>query len=223
MAMRTAAAVWIACVLVCPAVRATFVEDFDDLDGWTADGDVSPIGGTVLMGDAVPSESYLYRAVAVGMGAFTIEFDFLNGLNAPADASAFPDTFFASLYFVDDPASFDLLGGIFADAQPLFDLDPSGYFNVSGIVSPSSAGGEWQHFTLSFVSHHQYVVPTFELFNLDIAESSGSVALDNLRIGSIQPSPVVPEPTTLMLLPSGIAILTAMSRLRCKVGDRANS
>ena len=211
------ALLWFVATLVAAPCAALPVENgtFDaGLTGWTSQGDVTAVTHASL-GDDGSIYSLLYQAVALGPGSYRLEFDFL-GMLAPS-ASAFPDTFYAALYFIDDPALFDLAATppVFDDVSPLFDLDASGPSNVDGILSPSAIGGDWNHFAFNFTNNYAYGIPVFEFFDFDGIGDNGEVRIDNVSLSRRQV--VIPEPATLALAAIGMAGIAAARRR----GDRA--
>ncbi|MBN1627718.1 MAG: PEP-CTERM sorting domain-containing protein [Deltaproteobacteria bacterium] len=189
------------------------------LDGWTGYGDVSAVTDTdtsnsyAVIGDNNYIWSYLYKPTNLEpTNYYTIEFDFANELsNVPYDDDpAFLDTFYASLYFINDISQFDLFFS-FKDSLPLAEMDAYGVFNdFGGNIGPSSKGEGWQHYSISFYNEYDYVIPTFELIDWNWKNDDSHVFIDNV---SINP---VPEPATLFLLGPGLAGLGVFSRKRKK-------
>lgn len=179
---------------------ATIVNETFDAGtiGWTTSGDV---GGTTdaYLGDTNTDYSLLYQGFAIAPGTYRIEFDYLNVMSSevPADLAAFPDVFFASLYFTNDLGTFDLAGNVYDDVDFLLDLDSTGAYNVAGTLSPSALGGNWTHFSYDFTNSYAYVIPLFELFDFNTITSDSQTRLDNVMI--CQTTQVVPEPATLTL------------------------
>lgn len=196
-----------ACLAAFPAAATVVNGDFSSgLGSWTASGDVSAVTEATL-GDNGEVYSYLYQAVALAPGQYRIEFDFQNLLSSDlaADPNAFPDAFFASLYFTNDLGTFDLAGGVFDDVAPLVDLESTGPVNVAGVLSPSVVGPGWTHFALDFTNSYSYVIPVFEMLDFNFASGDSSVSLDNVSIAQDPTVVPVPEPATLTLLGMGIA------------------
>ena len=189
-----------------PVVNGTFDSG---LAGWTTVGDVQAVTDASL-GDNGVDYSLLYQGVALAPGTFRLEFDFMNLLSADVSEDfAFPDVFFASLYFTNDLGTFDLANAVFDDVAPLMDLDASGPSNVAGTVGASALGPDWAHFTFDFSNSYAYVVPVFELLNFNFLADS-EVRLDNVAISQV--ATVVPEPASLSLLVMGLAACAAVRR-----------
>ena len=200
------------CLAAFPCGATVINGDFSaGLTGWTSVGDVQGVTDAVL-GDTNADYSLLFQGVALTPGSYCLDFDFLNGLSSdvPVGTFAFPDTFFASLYFINDLPSFDLNGSVFDGVDALMDLDASGPSNVNGTLSASSLGSEWTHFSYHFTNNYAYVIPTFELFNFNGISSDSQVRLDNVAISECA---VVPEPATMTLSAMGLLGLAA-SRFR---------
>jgi hypothetical protein len=198
------------------------------LAGWNSDGDVTvdALAEEAILGDdgiyfGFLTGGALFQAVNTGPGTFVLEFDFLNALASAPQGSpfVFPDTFFASLYFTDDLGSFDIVGGMFDDVLPLFDLDHTGPFGVTGGASltPSTAKGTgWSHFSLTLSSVYTFAVPAFELADLDFIAANSSVRVDNVAMGVAS----VPAPASLGLLGLGLGGMVLAFRTRRRQADK---
>jgi hypothetical protein len=165
---------------------------------------VTVSSGEAILSDGSGLNSRLFQGVGLAAGQYTVEFDFLNQLSAEVPPGSFLDTFFASLYFIDDINLFDLDALAFDDALPLFDLDAGGPFLYQGSVGSSSLGNDWSHYTAVFNNTFNYAIPTFELFNLNSIDDDSRVLIDNVVINAVPPNSV-PEPATLGLLIAGLS------------------
>lgn len=181
--------------------------DFSDgLTSWTTEGVVTAAGGTAVLTDQVQPTSLLFQPVALTPGTYLFQFDVFSNLAPGPGTGSFPDTFFASLYFTSDPNTFDIRSGSFSDVTPLLDVDADGYVPAVGAVAPSPLGGDWVRYTVTFENTYSYVVPAFELADIDGTAGNSEVRIDNVSI-------VVPEPSTLLLAMAGLAVL-AVRRAR---------
>ena len=185
--------------------------DFSNgLTGWTRAGDVSITANEeAAVGDNSETWSALYQPMKLAPLTYTIEFDFLNNLSREVPDGTFLDTFYASLYFIDDITQFDLLSLHCDDWQPLADMDSSGVFNsYGGSIGSSTKGQDWLHYSMSFENAYAYVIPTFELSDFNFFDNDSEVFIDNVRINP------VPEPATILLLGAGLAGLGGFLRKR---------
>lgn len=209
----------------CVPSRAALVNgDFSaGLVGWSAAGNVQPMAGTAAFGDGEDgSGAALYQIVSLTPGQYCFSFDFRNGLSDSVPTGAFPDSFFVSLYFVDDPGDFDLSDNL--PAQAVLGLDYSGVLTGQGILSASLLGTDWTHLDFLFTNSFAYVTPYFELFDLNFIGSDSGVWVDNVCFRPVET--VVPEPPSHLLAAFGLMILFgcqfAFSRVpgRCVSGRR---
>jgi len=178
-----------------------------DLSGWQIRGAIAGSNGISVITDENATVSRLYQPVAAPKsGAFEIRFDFRNALSSSAPPGTFPDTFFATLYFTNNPATFDIGTGMFERAISLFDLDANGPFNVNGTLGVSSKGAGWSLFTRSFDNVHGFIVPAFELRDLNFVNNDSAVAIDNVVM--------IPEAQSWLLGGGGLAALAGRHRMR---------
>jgi hypothetical protein len=182
--------------------RAAVIDgDFSNgVTGWTTIGDVQVINGEAVLGDNNQTYSLLYQGVAIGTGLYFLDFDFKSGLSRTVPDLSFPDSFFASLYFINDLSQFSLdpLNPIFDDDMALFDMDYSGIYTINGAIGPSTKGPDWLHFDVTFQNTYGNAIPVFELFDMNFINNDSIVLLDNVSLE------VVPEPSTMFLLGSGL-------------------
>ncbi len=202
--------------LALPIVNGDFSSG---LSGWTQGGDVSVnSSGEAVLSDENNWYSWLYQGAALSPSTYTIEFDFQNNLSGviPDDPPwAFFDTFYASLYFTDDMASFDLTASVYDEAHSLFNMDYNGVFDddfnpgtTNGTLSSSSKGDDWTHFSFTFQTSYAYAIPVFELYDYNYLFGDSQVLIDNVSIAP------VPEPATILLLGTGLVGLVSIRRRR---------
>jgi hypothetical protein len=128
----------------------------------------------------------LHQIMQAPLGPTLVEFDFLAGLADAVEGGSFPDAFFASVYFTDDPAQFDLANKVYAGALPLVDLDANQTDAHGGTLASSGLGGSWRHYSAIVDNRHAYIVPVFELFGLNGVGGDSQCVVDNVA--------AVPEP-----------------------------
>lgn len=197
---------------------AVILEDFaTGLGGWQVSGDVLEESGVAVLGDDGAYYSSLYRETVLGVEDFTFEFDFLNGLSSDTSIG-FPDTFYGTLYFVNDISTFDLNTLSFDDALATLSVDYSGLFENHGTIEASALGGNWLHFSMHFSNTHNYVIPTFEFFDFNFLDGDSTFAIDNVSITEADPVPI-PEPATITILAAGLAGLAFRKRREGQSAD----
>ena len=185
------------------------------LTAWTSMGAVDASSGAAVLSDTdsmLDGYASLYQGVALAPGDYVLDFDFSPALTAQFGQDMFPDTFFATLYFVDDLSQFDLASLSFDDALNLADLD-AGSADYHGATITSSRSG-WLHYELQFSSAYHYVIPTFELWNLNGTLGDSGLSLDNVKISSAVPVEPVPEPASVILLGSALCSGIFLGRAR---------
>jgi hypothetical protein len=219
---RAFVVLWALVILIFPSANVSHANlmnrDFSaGLNSWKFEGDVQSINEEAVLGDEGATWSLLYQPIALNPSKYTLEFDFANLLSSEPDDSspyfAFFDTFYASLFFVNEISQFDLYSSDYDDSIALFDMDISGVFNNNGTVGPSSKGQDWLHFSIAFENNYNYVIPTFELLDFNFIDNDSEVILDNVDINP------VPEPATLLLFGSGLAALTGLARKKRKISS----
>jgi hypothetical protein len=151
---------------------------------WKTAWHVGGSDGALSLSDAAAPQAFAYQVVPLaGATNLTVEFDFHNGL-APTNApGAFRDSFYASLYEVNDPAGFVLEHDRFGGACGMMDLDASGAFDVHGSVTNSIKGAGWQHFAGNFGASCSNAVIVFELYDLNLSAGDSTVRVDNVVVG----------------------------------------
>jgi hypothetical protein len=181
------------------------------IQNWSAGGNIEANNEEAILGDNNQIYSFLYQGVRHAPGLYAIEFDFLNTLSdtVPSDPFVFPDSFFASIYFVNEISQFDLGNAQYENAITLFDLDYSGAFNLNGTISSSLKGPEWSHFATTFTNKYDYIIPAFEIFDFNFENNDSRIFLDNVRIQ--ENLNVIPEPSTFFLLGGGLFVLLTES------------
>ena len=197
---------WISCFVVSTVLLAVSANaaplngDFSaELQHWTWSGDVNVEGGTAFIADTDPDAApsgRLYQSVALASGLYTLEFDFHDALSAEVSSGTFADAFFSSLYFIDDILSFDIDGGVFDSSLSLIDADSASTDVLIGTVSESDKGEGWSHYVLNFSNNFEYVVPVFELFDLNLTGNDSSAAIDNVEISAYDFCPEDPDKTS---------------------------
>lgn len=180
---------------------------FDEgLNGWEIRGAVIGSSGLAILTDQNVSKSLLDQPVGATSRVYEVQFDFRNALSNNVPTGTLADTFFATLYFTDNLATFDIDGGVFDHAIQLFDLDSTGPFNVNGTIGPSSKGTGWSLFTLFFQNTNSFIAPAFELRDFNFLNNDSAVAIDNVLL--------VPEPGAWLLTSAALVGLTARHRMR---------
>jgi hypothetical protein len=180
---------------------------FDEgLGGWEIRGAVAGSTGIADITDENATVSMLFQPVVATPEKFAVAFDFRNALSPTVPVGRLADTFFATLYFTNTPATFDISTGNYDRAVPLFDLDANGAFNVQGTFSPSSKGADWMRFTAIFDNVHADIVPAFELRDLNLINDDSAVAIDIVILFPI------PEPARGTLAAMGAGVLIGRRR-----------
>ena len=203
-------------VLFAQASQAVVLNgDFSNgLADWTTEGSVTTtVSQEARLGDDDPFYGILFQGVPLDSGRHTLSFDFDGSqLSSTVPGGAFPDAFFASLYFIDDLPSFSLdpFDPVFDDVIALFDLDHSG---VTCFGSPgpcagrvTDIGNSWLNYSVGFTNAFQHVIPVFELYDGNFIVDS-ALLLDNVEIAAA----AVPVPGTLLLV-GGMLMMTRRGR-----------
>ncbi len=151
----------------------------DGLNGWLFQGGVSVQNQEALISDS-SSSNHLYQSIATTPGEYTLSFDFFSGISNTSPQNAFYDTFFSSIYFTNNAAIFDVDSLQFNSSLALFDYDDYGINLHNGFLSNSSKGPDWFRFQITFNVNNNFVLPFFELFNLNAVSGDSSVRIDNV-------------------------------------------
>ena len=152
----------------------------EGLARWTAQGDVTVSAGTAQLGDRSGSGSRLYQVLRLG-GPSVLSFEW-NGILSPVvPLGRAPDTFFATLYFLNQRDSFSPTPGGFQFAQQLLDQDRDGVSLVTGTTTPGSRAG-WTRFSLNLDQRSSYVAPVFELFGDNLIGNDSVALLDHMKL-----------------------------------------
>jgi hypothetical protein len=163
---------------------------------WETAGSVDPLGGFAILSDTGAERSLLFQVAATSGGHQQIGFDFLNATSPTAAEGTLPDTFFASLYLVPDPALFDPAGGTGFDlAIPLVDIDAAGLANVqpTARTRQSAIDRRFTRFTATFDNPlGLFVAIVFDLVDLNFVGTDSTVAIDNVAIDAAPPEPDTP-------------------------------
>jgi hypothetical protein len=193
------------------AYALPYFDNFNDgnLDGWTPVGATASGGWAVLTDSA--DEAYLYHQQPLALtspgdlvnGHYWFHFDFNNTFGTPGQGNS--DLFAVSLCFTNsaDPvSSFDnlwslpsVIGVMDEDYTSISnygnpgDMEPGTYYDGPTSVSPLGEG--WTRYWLGFDTTSSYVIPVFELFNLNGTAGDSTVQIDNVG---------VPEPLSMVML-----------------------
>ena len=153
------------------------------LQSWKTAWHVTAADGEVLLADTAAPHAFAFQAIPCGTGStLTVAFDFRNSLAATNAAGTFRDSFYASLYEVDDPAGFVLEHDKFGASRGLMDLDAGGPFDVHGAVTNSAKGAGWSRYSGTFSATCSNVVVVFELYDLNLSPGDSAVRIDNVVV-----------------------------------------
>jgi hypothetical protein len=184
-ATRVRCCLWVASLAI-PLLATAGIRNGDFHQGlvcWKTAWHVAVADGELQLSDTSASHAFAFQALACPTGAaVTVEFDFFNALAATNAAGTFRDSFYASVYQVNDPAGFVLEHDKFGASRGLMDMDAGGPFNVHGSVTNSVKGAGWSHFSGAVSATHSNVVIVFELYDLDLAPGNSAVRVDNVTV-----------------------------------------
>jgi hypothetical protein len=170
---------------------------FDNgLDGWMRAGAVFDTGQQGVITDQTTARALLWQAVMLPPAAYVIQFDVLHtGLARVGDPGTLPDTFFATLYFTPNPGVFDPVNVAgFTAAMAIADLDFTGVtaLGPGAATGPSPKGLSYLRVTMPFEVVSGFVVPLFEVNNLNFVTADSVAAVDNVSISAVpEPAPVL--------------------------------
>ncbi len=185
---------------------------------WFYGGDVEVnYHSSAVLGDNETAWSYLYSLYYLNPGRYQVSFDIKNELSPipygnDSPPYAFLDSFYASIFFRDDPGTPEPEQGY--QLIPLFDLDANGITNNCGDISASSLGSEWLHFSMTFENTHHYVAPVFELFDWNYNSDDSHVTVANICVSQ------VPLPSSLILFSGALSLLFWRRNLGSKAFHR---
>lgn len=171
--------------------------------GWITQGSVFAPAGVASLGDDTTTRTFLYQVVPVSGGTYSLSFDVNPSLSPNIAPGNFLDSFFSSVYFTDTPGAFDLIGNTgFSGVQQVADLDASGIVSLGSGVTFAPAPGEpgFTRYTVILSTPASYLVPVFELFDLNGITADSLVRLDNVAGANS-----VPEPNRTLLFAAGCA------------------
>ncbi len=182
--------------------------DFSDgLNGWATGGSVTSTPGGTNLSDNGVIYSFLYQEAAFPTGSYTLSFDYkLQTLGtAPTDIPfAFNDLFSISLYFANSTGEMNPSANTFPN--------PSASNTLLSMDS-NSGNANWRHYSQTFENSYLYVLPTFELFDLNYVNNDSAVFINNINVSENNP---VPAPTAILQLGSGLLGLFCFRRLQRK-------
>lgn len=193
-------------LLLAGSASATSVTNGDfsaGLSGWSIVGPVSDGGGFALMAeDPVFILTSLGQAFTIPAGAVSLSFDHaMASLPGGPGGSPFPDAFAASLL---DPVTFDPILStpgfpdyFYRDSGGLIDFDPA----IVTLV------GDRVTLDLTSVAGGANALLVFDLVGADNGLMT-TVAVDNIKME------VIPEPLTVVVIPSALVGLAAYLRRR---------
>lgn len=197
-----------------------FEEDFEGgLGTWghssgVSIGTDSPSDGNTA--DIVDTEdsNYLYYSINLGIGTFTLDFDFLNAISSGISYEGSLDTVFVGLRYTNDD-TYDLSSS-YHDPLSLYYSEPATPYedNFGGTITPNTTiGGDWQHYSTTFTSYDQYTVLTVFVDGYNGTAEDSLFRIDNIVITGDSVTPV-PEPATGIVFGLGALGLCLSSRIR---------
>ena len=199
-----------------------FSEDFESgLTGWDFSSDVSTSaaspgdGDSAFIGDTGSlGLNYLDRAIHLGPGTYTLEFDFLAGISSATPQYFGVDSAFVGFRYVDSIVGYDFWTSSFDDSLSLYYSEPATSTEDinGGTVTPNTTiGGGWQHYSISFTSSYQYSVLAFIVDGANGIDNDSYLRVDNIQILG-DASTAIPEPSTALMFGMGAIGCWLMSR-----------
>ena len=173
-----------------------FDSDLSGLSGWDTSGAVTGdlASKTAKLTDTGAGTSLSQEVSVVSGYSYKLEFEYKFEFSGFESSASFPDSFYATLYHgAPSPSSYDYIFSF--DSNGIFDLNSSGMMTDSFVLG-------WNHFSMLFTASDDSVVPTFELFDLNVTPGDSSALIDNVSI-TMDTTPV-PEPSTILLLGGGL-------------------
>jgi hypothetical protein len=206
------------------AYATPYSDKFNDgnLDGWETFATMpSGLNGWAVLTDPTV-EAYLYHQpitldpADLANGPYVFNFDFKSTLSSNSGEDGFLDMFSVSPYFTNSSDNIAIEDLVNWDEGSMWVMDQ----DSTGITSYHPAGTQtyvwtgldgWSRYWLEFSTDFAYVIPVFELFNLNGSTSSDStVQIDNVG---------VPEPLSMVMLGClGAGMLAARKMRRRNAG-----
>lgn len=177
--------IFISVFMVISAITVMAVDNNDFSAGllhWKTAWHVTVADNEAVLTDTNDYHSFMFQADNPGTGPFTLSFDFFNGLSANVPPGRFRDSFYASLYYVDNLSDFITEHDRFDNSDGVMDADAGGTFNIRGTITPVTNHTGWIHFSGTFTNNYTYAIIMFELYSLNATPGDSSIRIDNVII-----------------------------------------